>query len=68
MRGVVMTPSDDRDLVGQLIQARNGFGRIVIASRLLDVALVEMIGDDGLPNGESALLHTLEGLCPAVLH
>jgi len=60
--------SDDRDLVGQLVQAPNGLGRVVIASRLLDIALLEMLGADGEPNGENCALLSLAGLKPAVLH
>jgi hypothetical protein len=56
-----MTHGDD-DLVGSFVRTPTQRGRIVVVSRLLDFALVEMIGPDGKPTGRHGVLKTLKNL------
>lgn len=52
----------DDDLVGRIVKAPNGRGRIIVCSRLLDLALVDFLDSDDQPTGRRGVLHTLKTL------
>lgn len=54
--------ADGLDLVGRLVTTPTRRGRIVLASRLLDFALVEVIDEQGVPTGARAILNTLKNV------
>lgn len=54
--------TDGQDLVGRIVQTPTRRGRIVVASRLLDFALVEVIDADDQPTGGQCILNTLKNI------
>lgn len=54
--------ADGQELVGRIVQTPTRRGRIVVASRLLDFALVEVLDAEGTPTGARGFLNTLKNL------
>lgn len=57
--------SDGAELVGRIVQTPTRRGRIVVASTVLDFALVEVLGADDQPTGEHGFLNTLKTITEA---
>ncbi len=58
---------DGDDLIGRVISDGKRMGRIVVASRLLDLALIEDLGPDGQPTGGKSVLKTLKSIREATV-
>lgn len=54
--------ADGQELVGRIVKTPTRQGRIVVASRLLDLALIEDLGPDGQPTGGKSVLKTLKNI------
>lgn len=53
---------DGSELIGRIVSDGTRFGRIVVASRLLDLALIEDLSPDGQPTGSRSVLKTLKNI------
>jgi len=57
--------TDGQELVGRIVQTPSRRGQIVVASRLLDFALVEVIDAEDRPTGAHGFLKTLKSISEA---
>lgn len=53
---------DGQELVGRIVQTPTRRGRIIVANRLLDFALVEVVDAEGKPTGAHGFLNTLKNV------